>query len=205
MGVCSYCHKYQSEHEECFGWGEAASFCGVERPKISAIDRNWTETPMTNNLKAERTITAEELPKTELERAAHALLNNLWQKVYSGSRTFEENWDAMDRTYPASKWLQDELKAFRSQSLSTQQPMGEVRVKALEWSGIIPGRIYADIYMIERLELDDWRLFLRSNSHGDWPTFLAGPFSLDEAKSAAQEDYRQRILSALHPNQESGE
>lgn len=31
MGVCSYCKKYRDEHEECFGWNEAKTFCGVER------------------------------------------------------------------------------------------------------------------------------------------------------------------------------
>lgn len=48
--------------------------------------------------------------KTDLERAASALLNNLWQKIYSANRTFDENWDEMERTYPASLWLQNELR-----------------------------------------------------------------------------------------------
>lgn len=74
---------------------------------------------------------------------------------------------------------------------------GPVAVKALEWRQVIPGRMFADIYMIERLYLDDWRLFLRANYHGDMPKFIAGPFSLGEAKAAAQADFDQRIRSAL--------
>lgn len=31
MGVCSYCKKYRDEHEECFGWNEAKTFCRIER------------------------------------------------------------------------------------------------------------------------------------------------------------------------------
>lgn len=48
--------------------------------------------------------------KTDLERAASSLLSNLWQRIYSANRTFDENWDAMERTYPASRWLQNELR-----------------------------------------------------------------------------------------------
>lgn len=59
-------------------------------------------------------------------------------------------------------------------------------VKPLTWTQVIPGRMFADLYMIERLYLDDWRLFLRANNHGDRPKFIAGPFSLEEAKAAAQ-------------------
>jgi hypothetical protein len=73
------------------------------------------------------------------------------------------------------------------------------RVRALEWTQVIPGRMFADLYMIERLYLDDWRLFLRANNHGDRPRFLAGPFSLEEAKAAAQADFNARIMSCLNP------
>lgn len=40
MGVCSYCHKYKHQDEECFGWEEAKTHCGVvepERPKAKPM------------------------------------------------------------------------------------------------------------------------------------------------------------------------
>lgn len=36
MGVCSYCKKNKREHEECFGWDEAKSYCGIERQASTA-------------------------------------------------------------------------------------------------------------------------------------------------------------------------
>jgi hypothetical protein len=48
----------------------------------------------------------------ELQRAANALLNNLWQDVWSGKQTHEENWEAFDKQYPGVKWLHDELTAL---------------------------------------------------------------------------------------------
>lgn len=48
---------------------------------------------------------------SEIRRAASALINNLWVGVYSGSRTFEENWRIFERDYPGVKWLHDALKA----------------------------------------------------------------------------------------------
>lgn len=47
----------------------------------------------------------------DLARAAHALLNNLWGKVYSGSRTHEENWGEFERRFPGARLLNDVLKA----------------------------------------------------------------------------------------------
>lgn len=43
----------------------------------------------------------------ELVRAASALLNNLWQDVWSYDRTHEENWKEFDRKFPGVKWLRD--------------------------------------------------------------------------------------------------
>jgi len=47
-------------------------------------------------------------------RAANGLLNTLWQGVYSGSKSFEENWQEMERRYPQSKWLHDAAKTFNA-------------------------------------------------------------------------------------------
>jgi hypothetical protein len=61
----------------------------------------------------------------DLQRAANALLNTLWQKVYSGVRTHDENWGEMDRQFPQARWLHEELKAARlraDQSPETKQP-----------------------------------------------------------------------------------
>ncbi len=57
----------------------------------------------------------------ELRRAANALLNTLWQLAYSGSRTFEENWQEMDRRFPQARWLHDELKATRATSAEVEE------------------------------------------------------------------------------------
>lgn len=57
----------------------------------------------------------------DFHRAANALLNTLWQKVYSGHRTHEENWLEMDRQYPQARWLNEELAAARdSAALATE-------------------------------------------------------------------------------------
>jgi hypothetical protein len=89
------------------------------------------------------------------------------------------------------------LREIADNILALRSSVKMVRVKKLEWSNGIPGRMFADIYMLERLHLDDWRLMLRANEHGNWPKFIAGPFTLDEAKAAAQADYERRILSTI--------
>lgn len=43
----------------------------------------------------------------ELIRAASALLDNLWQDVWSHERTHDENWKEFDRKYPGVRWLRD--------------------------------------------------------------------------------------------------
>lgn len=55
---------------------------------------------------------------TDLRRAANALLNQLWQGVYSGTKTFDENWHEMERRFPASKWLQEATAALQPQPVS---------------------------------------------------------------------------------------
>lgn len=57
----------------------------------------------------------------DFHRAANALLNTLWQKTYSGSRSHEENWQEMDRQFPQARWLHDELKAAKARALATTE------------------------------------------------------------------------------------
>ncbi|TCR01097.1 hypothetical protein [Neorhizobium sp. JUb45] len=56
----------------------------------------------------------------DFHRAASALLNTLWQKTYSGSRSHEENWLEMDREFPQARWLHDELKAAKDRTTPPQ-------------------------------------------------------------------------------------
>jgi len=65
-----------------------------------------------------------------IHRAASALLGALWQKVYSGSRTHEENWQQMDRQFPQARWLNDELKAA---SLAPRQDLVEAARAVEQW------------------------------------------------------------------------
>lgn len=48
----------------------------------------------------------------ELQRAANALLHNLWIGVVSGKRSHEENWREFERRFPGVKWLHEELAAL---------------------------------------------------------------------------------------------
>ena len=59
-----------------------------------------------------------EVRGSELVRAASALLNNLWQDVWSHKRTHEENWKEFDRKYPGVKWLRDARNAALAPSTS---------------------------------------------------------------------------------------
>ena len=56
----------------------------------------------------------------DFHRAANALLNTLWQKTCSGSRSHEENWQEMDRQFPQARWLHDELKAAKARALTSE-------------------------------------------------------------------------------------
>lgn len=167
-----------------------------------------------NNLKAERTLTAEELVtvRNELLFVAiqDAYLRGLdWGRKY-GSTEEEElkaSYDYADKT----------TSGLRSQSLSTQQPMGEVRVKALEWVEVTSTREdgppepigeYVAETPFGSYYID---MYFGTDSYGWSANFEASDIdgsdsdSPEKAKAAAQADYERGILSALHPNQESGE
>lgn len=141
-----------------------------------------------NNLKAERTLTAEDRVSDErlsgLAQACHIRQINMTADTVVISMT-----DHLDIVAALT-----ELQSLRSQALSTQQPM--VEVKMLEWESY-DGRSteYAES-IVGTYSVWDGH-FRRPNDYGG--TAASDP------KSAAQEDYRKRILSALHPNQESGE
>lgn len=67
--------------------------------------------------------------EAELVRAASALLNNLWQDVWSYERSHEENWREFDRKYPGVKWLRDARDAALSAPATPEPvsaPAGEV-------------------------------------------------------------------------------
>lgn len=112
-----------------------------------------------------------------------------------------------------AKTLRDAAAALRS------KPVAGVEVKPLEWaplseygpdaeraSGILPGLygVFIDQDSAAGAILSEW-----SETSDTLCTTAAktlGRFaSFEEAKDAAQSDYRKRILSAIHPNQESGE
>lgn len=57
---------------------------------------------------------AGDVREAELIRAASALLDNLWQDVWSHERTHEENWKEFDRKYPGVRWLRDARDAALS-------------------------------------------------------------------------------------------
>ena len=150
-----------------------------------------------NNLKAERTLTAEE---------QRSIVDGEWWKsicepcglivrgfTYRASALVTDKDTGQAVTIPG--WL-----ARRIESLSTQQPMGEVRVKELEWEGQtaidafgLRWSVYVDYGREDKKEC-----FVCNCIDGTWPT-------AEEAKAAVQSDYRKRIISALYPNQESGE
>lgn len=144
---------------------------------------------MTNNLKAERTLTAFD-----------AWFNE--QEGYSlRSERFEGD----------VEWLK---AAFEAGALSTQQPMGEVRVKALKWVEY-PNSLAPDYFgHAWEAETPFGRYVVEEASGSDSPVYetnfryerlIAATDGLPEAKAAAEADYSKRVLSALHPNQESGE
>lgn len=79
---------------------------GHARIELASIRKQMSATPADHVVGSDK----------HLLRAANALLNTLWQLTYSGSRSFEENWEEMDRRYPQARWLHDELKAARAAS-----------------------------------------------------------------------------------------
>lgn len=147
-----------------------------------------------NNLKAEWTLTAkriEELLKDDLH---------------------DRNLSPRARSDLAEALI--ELQSLRSQSLSTQQPMGEVRVKPLEWVGEegVPGMdIRAEAtpemhYTVRHLATNTFDVILDTDIRSKWFRDEGEVHtSYESAKDAAEADYQNRILSSLHPNQESGE
>lgn len=150
-----------------------------------------------NNLKAERTLTA--------ERIEELLKDDL----------HDRNLSPRARSDLAEALI--ELKYLRSQSLSTQQPMGEVKVKALEWVEVTSPREdgppepigeYVAETPFGSYYID---MYFGTDSYGWSANFEASDIdgsdsdSPEKAKAAAQADYERGILSALHPNQESGE
>lgn len=54
----------------------------------------------------------------ELQRAANALINNLWVGTVDANLSHDENWREFDRRYPGVKWLRDELAALQHQQTS---------------------------------------------------------------------------------------
>lgn len=48
--------------------------------------------------------------------AANVLLNSLWGKIHSGSRTHEENWAEFERQFPGARLLHDAHKAVTAPS-----------------------------------------------------------------------------------------
>lgn len=85
----------------------------------------------------------------DLHRAANALLNTLWQHVYSGSRTFEENWLEMDRRFPQARWLHTALKKVAAlhhaelcepvEVKPSTDTMGEASRQIFQKRGWLPG------------------------------------------------------------------
>lgn len=119
-----------------------------------------------NNLKAERTLTAEDRVSGERLAEYASDENPMYNHHEFPLPQIEE-----------IRSMASELQHLRSQSLSTQQPMGEVR--------------------------DDLRYAFRNADNSDWEHLFAvlpdtgrGKFWKSVFKSARE---------ALHPNQESGE
>lgn len=124
---------------------------------------------MTNNLKAERTLTAEEL-------------QNLVSSLKLGSTVMTRNLiDALE-----------ELQRLRSQSLSTQQPMGEVR---------LPRLTQALICAAAEGHYGKHRVAKSGGPKGIAMTVDGRDWSFDQAFKRMWKG----LASALHPNQESDE
>jgi len=143
---------------------------------------------MTNNLKAERTLTA----------------FDAWFNEKEGYSLRSERFDG------DVEWLK---AAFEAGALSTQQPMGGGRVKPLEWNENGIAKTIIGIYWIGRAG-GDWRVFFQININRESiiATGSASGFeqALIEARAAAEIDWQERGRAALnelalHPNQESGE
>ena len=152
-----------------------------------------------NNLKAERTLTA----------------FDAWFNEQEGYSLRSERFDG------DVEWLR---AAFEAGALSTQQSMGEVRVKALEWVQVTSPREdgppepigeYVAETPFGSYYID---MYFGTDSYGWSANFEASDIdgsdsdSPEKAKAAARMGWkagilhaRKRILSALHPNQESGE
>jgi hypothetical protein len=130
----------------------------------------------------------------DVNRAADALLNTLWQLVFSGSRSYEENWREMDRRFPQARWLHDALKA---PARTADAVPVVVKIKPLEW---VPSAEVSGHYSAEFL-LDCYYQAWPSNgvAYYDSPFLAAGEKykNIEEAKLAAQTDYERRIRSAL--------
>lgn len=93
----------------------------------------------------------------------------------------------------ACDWLQktwNELCALRSGN------GGEVRVKALEWVQNTKESVYGE-NSYTASPIRDLRFVIAALSSDGWAYKGASYGSITEAKAAAQQDFEQRILSAL--------
>lgn len=90
--------RFRDEISTMFQW---AWFGHVITSKAQFLDDGAPEQVDTNSTKPE-----------EVHRAADALLSTLWQLVWTGTRSFDENWNEMDRRYPQARWLHNALKGL---------------------------------------------------------------------------------------------
>lgn len=147
---------------------------------------------MTNNLKAERTLTAE-------SKMSDADWLDESARYFERRPTGGEDMAFWANVANAER-CRSIAKSLRSQSLSTQQLMGEVRVKPLEWvNGVAKTPFWT--YFTSRHVDGHYRLAITGVPSSEWTAHR----HLDALEAAAQADFNGRILSALHPNQESGE
>lgn len=138
-----------------------------------------------NNLKAERTLTAEE-----------ALSNADW--LDEAARYFEKRpTGSEDMAFWANvanaERCRSIAKSLRSQSLSTQQPMGEVR---MVYEAITNASDLLNVVILAGTAI---------TQGDDGPVSSLTPLAMQANSVWCDLLSAGSILSALHPNQESGE
>lgn len=90
------------------GWRERVSYIGRLEARLAELEALPTA-PVTAGQPSRPAY------DDDVYRASDALLGTLWQSVWSGARTHEQNWEQMDRKYPQARWLHDALKALAQQ------------------------------------------------------------------------------------------
>ena len=70
MGTCSYCYRYTPD--ECFGWGEAKTYCNISGPDDPVRRTRKRSHDESRIREAEREVEAKRAELADMERALSA-------------------------------------------------------------------------------------------------------------------------------------